>query len=131
MNFKASIHRAAEKSVAFANFGASYDIFTAVGDVLITKCSFYVVAAFTSATTDSTLSIQTDDTTPTVFMTAAEGAEANLTVKTQMFPAAGQTTPFHLRSGQKIQYTVGTANQTAGLGKLFIEYIPVTNGYVI
>lgn len=116
-----------EVDINYGTTGSSpYTDLTAVGDVLILGYSFYVVTAFVSAGATSTLNIHTDDTTPTDLISAADGAEASLTVKTQIFPTAALTTPFQLRSGQKIQHTVGGEDQTAGAGKLVIEYMPIS-----
>jgi len=115
-----------EVTINYGTTGSSpYTDLTAVGDVLVLRYSFYVVTAFTSTTNTSTLNIHTDDTTPTDLVSAADGAEANLTVKTQIFPAAANA-PFQLRSGQKIQHTVGGEDQLTGVGKLVVEYIPIS-----
>lgn len=115
-----------EVTINYGTTGSSpYTDLTAVGDVLVLRYSFYVVTAFTSTTNTSTLNIHTDDTTPTDLVSAADGAEANLTVKTQIFPAAVNA-PFQLRSGQKIQHTVGGEDQLTGVGKLVIEYVPIS-----
>lgn len=113
----------AEKAVNNAQAAGTYDLFTATGDVLVEVNRYYQI---TAGATFTSLSIQTNDTTPFVIMSAAEGAVANLTAQKDV-TTANTIAPFLLQSGKKIQMTIVGATGT-GTGMLALQYTPVTTG---
>lgn len=94
---------------------ATYDLFTGTAqDVLIDSLTFRVpLGAVGGAVTF--VSIQTNDATPTVFISAVDGAVANLTseISLSWVPASGKTL---LKVGKKIQLTI--AGGAAGVAKV-------------
>ena len=107
---------------------ATYDAATAVGDVLVVGMALYVSTVGGGDLTS--VSIQTDATTPIVLLTAAEGAVANLLAQChplaqfQLFPSR-----WTLRSGQKIRYSlIASGAAHTGALKLIIEYRPISAG---
>ena len=78
-----------------------------------------VIAAVTSATTNSTIAIHLANAND-VF-TSTEGAEANLTLAAQIPMAALGAAPIKLAAAKAVTVTVGTAALTAGK----------INGYII
>lgn len=103
------------------------DIFEASGDVVITHFHSYVMTAATSGGS-ATLKVGTsgDDD---LFMTATQGAVANLTAAAAFMPLAVEGTPnalplpVKLASGSKIIQTIGTAALTAGKVKYVVKYV--------
>jgi hypothetical protein len=108
--------------------GASYDVCTAVGDVMLLGCGVYVAVAGGGDLTS--ISLQTTATTPLVLMTAGEGAVASLLA--QSHPAAAcqaWTAPWTLRSGHKVQITITAAGAAhTGSGKLLVRWAPISAG---
>jgi hypothetical protein len=112
-----------EKAVNCAQAAGTYDLFTATGDCLVEVNTYYQI---TAGATFTSLAIQTDDTTPFVIMSAAEGAVANLTAQKNI-TTANKIAPFLLQNGKKIRMTlVGTTG--TGTGMLAVQYTPVTTG---
>lgn len=73
----------------------------AIGGIVIQDINVYVLAAGSLLTS---ISIQTNDSTPVVILSAAEGALANLTVGknvTKVFVG-----PSYLHTSKKIQYSI-------------------------
>jgi len=94
--------RDAVAQLDLAQGAGTYTALTAVGDVIIEGMSFNVTTAGAALTS---LSVQTDQTNSTVFLTAAEGAVAALVVQKNLaFAFSGF--PVRLASGQKLTYTV-------------------------
>jgi len=104
-----------------------YDLFTGTAqDVLITKLVFALPAvnvADDSAITS--ISIQTNNSTPQTFISSTSGAKANLTASAQL----AWTGAIILAATKKIQLTIngGTADAST-LCKVTVEYIPITAG---
>lgn len=107
-----------------AQAAATYDLVTcsATGGVLIHDVQLYVS---TAGLTFTSVSIQTNDTTPVNILTSIEGGVANLTVGkniTKVF-----TGPTYLHTSKKIQYTIvgltGTGTMIA-----IIRYQPTVAG---
>jgi hypothetical protein len=98
-------------SINLAQNAGTYDLITSVNDVVIdpNMTCWYVNAAggaFTSC------SVQTNHTTPYVWLSAIEGALATFSAQATIAPVAN--VPFMLRNGQKVQYTI-VGNGNAGL----------------
>ena len=104
---------------------ATYDLCTCtVGDIMIISAVPYMAAAVTGLVS---VSIQSNDTTAVVILSAGNGILANLTAGTSLAPA---TTRFVLRATKKLQYTiVGTG--TGGGMSLAVEYRPLASGALL
>lgn len=110
--------RSKRVTVSLAGAGATADVVTAAGDVVIDAYATTIYVSTAGGGGLTSASLQTNQTTPYVIMSAAEGAVANLTAQNTMATAA--TKPFLLLSGQKIQVTtVGGAGST---GALIVEF---------
>jgi hypothetical protein len=98
----------------------TYDLFTATQDVVIDPqlSAWYVNAAATGLTS---ISVQSNQTTPYVWLSSAEGAIAALTAQATLSPAANSQ--FMLR-GAKMQYSINTTNGTGGLILLEVAWRP-------
>ena len=97
----------------------TYDLATAASDVWIEKAGIYVVTAGVAPLVS--ISIQTNQGTPLVLMTAAEGAVANLLIGCHVSCAMNLfLQPWTLRSGEKVQYTITGAS---GTGLLKVSFI--------
>jgi len=122
--------RVTEKTLDLSQAAAptTYDAATAAGDVLITGVTVYCSVAGGGDLTS--VSIQTDATTSLVLMTAGEGIAANLLAQSHPTCASqAWISPWTLRSGQKIQYTITAAGAAhTGTIKLVLLYKPITNG---
>lgn len=113
-----------EKTINEAQAAGTYDVLTAVGDVEIIR---YVLFQNTAGATFTSMSIQTNDTTPLVLMSDVEGALANLTAQKNMDVARPNDAPFTLRSGKKIQHTMVGSTGTGEMKALFI-WRPISVG---
>lgn len=108
-------------SINLAQNAATYDLFTASGDVSILSVDLYVSVAGTGLTS---VSVQTNDTTPVVVLASGSGLVAALTIGKNLLNLASQ---FFLASGKKVQYTiVGTGS--AGTIKAVVRYMRATAG---
>ena len=101
------------------------DLFTGTDqDVVIEKLTIRIPVDV-SAGTMTSLSIQTDDTTNQVFISAADGAKANLTAQAQL----GWTGVTLLKATKKIQLTIaGAATGIACSCDVIAEYRAVVSG---
>ena len=91
----------------------TYDISTATGGDVICAPSLFSWYVDTSGTLFTSVSVQTDTANPTVILTAAEGALANIKIGINLKPAWQQ--PFIIRSGGKLRFTmIGTT----GVGQI-------------
>ena len=94
-----------------------YDIVTASEDLVAELLGVYVDTTVTGLTA---VSIQTDDSTPVVLVSAAEGAVAGLTAgKNLTFALASK---IFLKSGKKVQLSILTTNGTGGTLKLALRH---------
>ncbi len=94
-----------------------YDLATASEDLIAELLGIYVDTAASGLTA---VSIQTDDTTPVILLTSAEGVVAGLTTgKNLTFALASK---IFLKSGKKIQLSILTTNGTGGLLKLALRH---------
>lgn len=109
-------------SMNLAQAAATYDLATASGDLIIDKIAFYVTAAGTVFTS---VSVQTNQTTPAVLLSAVEGAVANVVSQKTMTIAL--TAPVVIKSGQKIQFTIVGATGTGTIVATAV-YRPTTAG---
>lgn len=104
---------------------ATYDLFTASGgDVELISMTFYVSVAGGGLTS---VSVQDNDSVPTEYLSAAEGAVAGILSGKNLKSYA---TKKILASGKKVQYTiVGAGN--AGTIKATVVYRPTIAGATI
>lgn len=116
---------AQEFTANLAQAAGTYDLCTASGDVLINEYDLAVLCTVVGATFTS-VSIQSDQTTPEVLLSSAEGAVANLTASKNIVRAVARGS-FILRSGNKIQYTIAGSTGTGTL-VVGIPYTPLTVG---
>lgn len=104
----------------------TYDLLAASGSgIYIKNANIYVS---TAGATFTSVSIQTNQTTPKVILSSTDGAVANLTSQAQIensIDGWGRSHPIYLASGQKWQYTIVG---TTGTGALLVtvEFLPVT-----
>ena len=115
-----------ERTVNIAQAANTYDITTATGDVMIER--FYVYVATAGATMTS-VSIQTNDTTPFYLLSAVEGAVANIVAGSNINPA-NKNYSFKLTSGKKLQFTIVGATGTGEL-RLVAVYRPCVSGTLV
>jgi len=101
------------------------DLFTgAVQTVIIEKLIIKMPDAVGAAPMTG-ISIQTDHTTPQVFITAAQGAVANMTAQNQF----SSTDPISLELGKKVQLTLAGGVHAAGyVVTVEVLYRAVTSG---
>lgn len=103
------------------------DIFEASSDVIITH--FHSVVK-TTATSGGSATLKVGVTgDDDAFMTTTQGAVANLTASSAIFPPAVEGTPntlplpVKLASGAKVLQTIGTAALTAGKVEYVLKYV--------
>ena len=96
-----------------AQNAATYDLFTAQGNVLVKSIVLYTTVAGTDFTTAA---FATNDTTPVILLAAT--IAANVTVGLQL---AQITTPFVLGNGKKARYTL-VGDGSAGTVIAVVEY---------
>jgi hypothetical protein len=84
----------------------TYDLFTGTAQDVIVEGLVIRMPNIVAGGALTSISIQTDDATPVVFVTAAEGAVANLTAEAQLSwaPASGIAL---IKVGTKIRLTIG------------------------
>ena len=104
---------------------ASYDLFTGtdqdvqVDSLIIRTPNIVAGGALTS------ISIQTDDATPQVFVSSAAGAVANLTAEAQL----ASNSPIMIKTGTKIQLTIaGGAHGVAYVCDVVVNYKAIVQG---
>lgn len=114
-----------EFTANLAQAAATYDLCTANGDVLILRMGIYIA---TAGATFTSVSLQTNQSTPFTFLAASEGTVANLAAAQKSVPLSwNQVDPVALKNGQKIQYTIVGSTGTGSL-KVALSYLPVTAG---
>jgi hypothetical protein len=114
-------------TIDLQQIAGDYDLFTgAAQDVLITKLVFALPAVNVSDDAAITsISIQSDDATPQVIISAVSGAKANLASSAQI----SWTGAILLVATNKIQLTIaGGAADAATVCKVTVEYVPITAG---
>lgn len=121
--YSGDLDKGVSVAVNCAQAAGSYDLLTAVGDVMIMMQKYYQI---TAGATFTSLAIQTDDSTPAVLLSAAEGAVANLTLNKNIISTTTNA-PVILKSGKKIRMTLVGATGT-GTGTLAVMYVPLTSG---
>ena len=112
-------------SANLAQAAATYDLATATGgDVWLAEAIVYVT---TAGATFTSVSIQSNDTTPVTILSAAEGAVANVTVgkNLKLFSSAA-----FIASGKKLQYTIVGVTGT-GLLTVAVLSRPVVAGVLV
>lgn len=90
-------------SINLAQASATYDLAScnSIGGVIIQNIQFYVTAAGSLFTS---VSVQSNDTTPIIMLSSVEGALANVTAGKNIIKAF--TGPTYLHLSKKIQYTL-------------------------
>lgn len=107
---------------------ATYDLCTATGGgvfIDLQKLALYVATAMVGALT--TVSIQTNQTNPTIILSSVEGAVANVIAQKNLVRAIPVVGGLYLASGQKLQYTI-VGVTSAGSILATIPYFPVDAG---
>lgn len=105
-----------------AQAAATYDLCAATGGaVLVREVVVYVSVA---GATFTSVAIQTNTTTAVTFLTAGEGAVANVTVDKTL---KDSTSVAYLASGKKIQFTLVGATGTGTL-LVTVRYTPLAAG---
>jgi hypothetical protein len=117
--------RVVDLTANLAQAAATYDLCTAVGgDALIWSMGVFCTVAGTNWTS---VTFQTNDTTPFVLMNATEGARANFTIGKNVALTWTQVQKAMLRSGQKVQYTIaGTTG--VGTARVQLLYYSINGG---
>lgn len=106
----------------------SYDLCTTSGgDLLIEKVVIYMV---TAALTLTSITIQSNDSTPFVILNAADGAVANLLLGKTITTTWPQIQPFTLRNTKKIQFTI-VGLTGSGSMKVSFLFAPITAGAIL
>lgn len=117
-----------EFTLDLAQAAGTYDICTAsLGSCILTGCIVYVQTAgaiFTS------ISIQSNDTTPFIILSAGAGIIANLTTGANVLTTWTQTQSFSLRTGKKLQFTLIGVTGTGSLRVSFI-FMPLVSGAIL
>lgn len=116
-----------EFTANLAQAAATYDLCTASGDLFIFKMGIYVA---TVGATFTSVAIQSNQTTAFVILNAADGAVANVQAQRSMPTTWTQASPWSLRSGQKIQFTLVGATGTGSL-RVQVQYLPLTGGALL
>lgn len=106
-----------------AQAAATYDLATcnAIGGVVVESINFYQSVA---GATFTSVSVQTNDTTPVEALSAVEGALAGLTVGKNIKLFSTKT---YLHTSKKIQYTIVGSTGT-GTMLAIVTYRPTVNG---
>lgn len=81
---------------------ATYDLFTGTNQDVLVEYFLIRMPDIVAGGALTSISIQTDDTTPQVFISSALGAVANLTAEAQL----SCDSPIMVKTGQKIQLTI-------------------------
>lgn len=116
---------AKEVSFSLNQAAATYTLFTASGDVLIEDISVYCTAAAAGPLTS--VSIQTNQTTPRVFLTVAEGGVGNLLAQATIAMAERATrVNTQLRSGQLIQAVIAGGASATGVLQIVVKWRPLS-----
>lgn len=106
------------KTFALAVPPGTYDLFTALTDLCVTRMGLYVSSAALGL---SSVAIQTNTPTPHVILNAGEGKLSNLTAGKNVPTTWTQAQPFCIPAGYKMQATiVGTG--TGGVLKVRVFY---------
>lgn len=115
---------AKESSINLAQVAGTYDLFIAVGDVMLLRAALYCVS---SGTRFTSCSIQTDDTIPLVLLSAADGVRAEWVGGKNMGMTWTQLQAVKLASGKKIRYSL-LGPLGGGSARLSLSYLPMTPG---
>jgi len=112
--------RLATTTIDLQQVAGSYTLFTPTRDVIVGKLLIRLPNVDVSDDAIITsISIQTDDTTPQVFISAVNGAVANLTAEAQL----GYTGISLIKAGTNIQLTIaGGAADDPTLCEIMVEY---------
>lgn len=84
----------------------TYDLFTGTAQVVMVESLTITMSGGAIGGALTSISIQTNNATPQVFIDAATGAVANLTNEAQVsWPSPGRA-PIYIKPGRKIQLTI-------------------------
>ena len=118
----------ASTTIDLNQIAATYDLLTGtnqdvqVDSLIIRMPNIVAGGAITS------ISIQTDDATPQVFVSSAAGAVANLTAEAQL----ASNSPILIKTGKKIQLTItGGAHGVAYVCDVVVNYKAIIQGGVL
>ena len=105
----------------------TYDLCTAVGGDIWINLKDLNIYCSQPATLLTSVSIQTNQTSPTVIMTSTEGLLANLLSQKNIVHAVPSVGLLMLKEGQKIRYTIVGVTGTGSL-TVSIPYLGQTSG---
>ena len=115
----------AAKTIDLNQAAATYDLFTGTTQAVFVKSIMVRMSNGTISGAVTSISIQTNDTTPQVFIDALNGAVANLTNEAQLSWVGSS----YLKVGKKIQLTInGGAAGVSRVCDVVAEYLPVITG---
>jgi hypothetical protein len=104
---------------------ATYNIFTGSAQNVLVESLVIKMPDIIAGGALTSISIQTDDSTPQVFISSALGAVANLTAEAQL----SSTAPIVIIPGQKIQLTIaGGAHGVAYVCDVIVNYRAISDG---
>lgn len=125
--FKAIIERnaLADTTIDLNQGVATYDLFTGTNQDVQVESLVLRTPNIVAGGALTSISIQTDDATPQVFISSAVGAVANLTAEAQLT----SDTPIMIKTGAKIQLTIaGGAHGVAYVCDVVANYKAITQG---
>lgn len=108
---------------------ASYDLFTGTGQDVVTEGLIFRLpnVDVSDDATITSISIQSDDVTPSTFLSTAAGVKSNLTAEAQL--AANINNGILIKVGTKIQLTIaGGASDDATICDVIAHYRSVVSG---
>ncbi len=115
----------AETTIDLNQAAASYDLFTGTEQDVIVERLVITMPNIVGGGALTSISIQTDDVTPIIFISAALGVVANLTAEAQL----AWTGAISVHTGAKIQLTIaGGAHGVAYVCDVEVEYRAVVAG---
>ena len=127
-NKYAGVAKSAVATIDLNQAAASYDLFTGTGqDVLIDTLVFRMPDdSIASNGTLTSITIITDDTTASTFISTAAGAVANLTAEAQL---AADIKGIYIKVGSKVQLTIaGGAIGRSVIADVEVSYRAIVNG---
>lgn len=120
--------RTKQKTLDLNQVAATYDLFTGVGQEVLIESLIIKMPNAAAGGAITSISIQTNDATPQIFISAAQGVVANLTAEAQLGWVCGGA-PVVLAAGKKIQLTInGGAHGSEYLTVTTIKWSPVKSG---
>lgn len=115
----------ASKTIDLNQVIGTYDLFTGTNQDVQVESLVLRTPNIVAGGALTSISIQTDDATPQIFISSAAGAVANLTAEAQLTA----DTPIMIKTGKKIQLTIaGGAHGVAYVCDVVVNYKAITQG---